>query len=223
MEVAEGIAGRTARLQPGTRLGTKAELQEEWGVSAATLNEALRLLQARGSIRLRSGPSGGVFVAAPDPLVRIGQALVSANSHPTAIVDAVALRDALDPITVLEAARYRTDEDVRALRVQLGRLHQALSDDTAFVLEIWELHRMIVRLGRNEMLREISLGLLEIIATETHHVVVDSKPLAQREARLQVHEKLVDAIESGDPQQCAAVSEAHRLEGHGLGVSPSSR
>jgi DNA-binding FadR family transcriptional regulator len=222
LDIAERIAELITDLEPGTRLGTKTELREKWGVAAATLNEALRLLQSRGAIRLRTGPNGGVFVATPDPLVRIGQALVSAHGNATSIVDAVALRDVLDPLTVLEAARYRTAADVRELRAQLERMRDALPDDTAFVQEIWELHRVIARIGRNEMLREISLGLLEILASQTDFVVAGSKSRAQKEARLAVHERLVDAIESGDLSRCAKASQDHSLAEHSAAEADES-
>lgn len=211
-ELADQIAAMTATAEPDTHLGTKAQLRAQWGVAAATLNEALRLLQARGVVRLRTGPSGGVFVATPEPLVRIGQALVSAHGNPTSIVDAVALRDALDPLTVLEASRYRTTNDIRTLREQLDRMNEAIPDDTAFALEIWEFHRMIVRIGRNEMLREISLGLLEILASNTQIVVPGSKTPEMKLRRVLVHEQLVDAIESGDPARCSAASRNHTLD-----------
>jgi DNA-binding FadR family transcriptional regulator len=87
----------------------------------------------------------------------------------------------------------------------------AIDDDTEFALEIWRLHRMIAGLVRNEILRAISLGLLEILTSNTRFVVAGSKSVADKECRVRVHEELVDAIASGDPDRCAEASRAHAL------------
>src|SRR5699024_11192242 len=110
------IAARCAQSPPGTRLGTKRELQVECGVAAATLNEALRMLQSQGHITMKTGPNGGVFTAQPDPLVSIGQALVRVRGEAVTVADALPLRDALDPLTVLEAGRHRSPDDLVALK-----------------------------------------------------------------------------------------------------------
>lgn len=180
-------------------------------MAAATVNEILRLLQARGAVSLRTGPNGGVFVAEPSPLVRVGQALIAANGNPTAVADAVALRDVIEPLTVLEASRHRTMDDVSSLRDQVERIRDAVDDDTTFAREIWRLHRIIAGIGRNEMLQAISIGLLEIVVNNTRFVVQGSKSSGDREHRIHVHERLVDAIESGDPRLCEQASREHSL------------
>src|SRR4051794_13656872 len=53
----------TQDLVPGDRIGTEAELADEFGVSRPTLREALRLLSASHLIRVGRGRMGGVFVA----------------------------------------------------------------------------------------------------------------------------------------------------------------
>ena len=199
-------------MQPGDRLGTKEELRLQVGVAAATINEAIRLLQARRSITLRTGPNGGVFVATPDPLVRISDALIAVQGRPERVVDAVALRAVLDPLTVVEASRFRTAKDVRELRAHVQRMREAIDDDLLFARTNWALHERIAVIGKNEILKNIALGLLEIISTHTVDVVPGSKSMAQKAERIRVHEALVDAIESGDAQQCHDASVAHSIE-----------
>ena len=91
--------GRLAEsAEPGAHLGTKQELQERCGVSKGTFNEALRLLQARGLITVRSGPGGGLFAAEPTPAVRIGNAILSLDRTETSLDDAIRIRSALDSV-----------------------------------------------------------------------------------------------------------------------------
>ena len=46
-------------LPAGTRLGTKSELREEFGVASTTVNEALRLLETRGLVGRSAVPAAG--------------------------------------------------------------------------------------------------------------------------------------------------------------------
>jgi DNA-binding GntR family transcriptional regulator len=59
--LARTIEARIAHegLPAGTRLGTKSELREEFGVASTTVNEALRLLETRGLVRTKRGPAAG--------------------------------------------------------------------------------------------------------------------------------------------------------------------
>ena len=52
-----------AELSPGDRLQSERELAEQFGVSRITVRDALRVLEARGLIRVKVGAMGGAFVA----------------------------------------------------------------------------------------------------------------------------------------------------------------
>jgi DNA-binding FadR family transcriptional regulator len=211
-DVADRLLVTIEKMQPGDRLGTKDELRIQAGVAAGTMNEAIRLLQSRHVISLRTGPRGGVFVASPDPLVRISDALISVRGKPETVMDAVALRVVLDPLSVVEAGRYRTAKDVRALRAQVQRMRDVMDDDLLFARSNWALHEMIIGIGKNEILKNVALGLLEIISSNTVNVVPGSKPITQKQERVRVHEALVDAIEAGDEEACRQASLEHSLE-----------
>ncbi|MCK0114220.1 FCD domain-containing protein [Ornithinimicrobium sp. F0845] len=208
-EVAQRIALRCAELPPNTRLGTKRDLQEESGVAAATLNEALRMLQAQGLVALKTGPNGGVFTTEPDPLISIGQALVRVRGS-AKVAEVLPLRDALDPLTVLEAAKHRSAADLRLLKSRIAHMKEVIDDDTAFARAVWDFHRAICGIGHNEILKSVSLGLLEVIVQGTDVVV--TKTMEQKLHRVALHQALCDAIESRDPEQCASASHAHRVE-----------
>ena len=73
--VAKRIEGRIAEqsLPSGHKLGTKESLRREYDVAAATFSEAVRLLVSRGTVSVRPGVKGGIFVASPPALVRLGR------------------------------------------------------------------------------------------------------------------------------------------------------
>jgi DNA-binding FadR family transcriptional regulator len=67
-EVVEQVrAAITSRsIEAGERLPSERELAEQFGVSRATLREALRALEALGLLEIRLGARGGAFATSPD-------------------------------------------------------------------------------------------------------------------------------------------------------------
>ncbi|MFZ0134687.1 MAG: GntR family transcriptional regulator, partial [Desulfobacterales bacterium] len=54
------------KLKPGDRLPSEKELSTEFGVSKASLREALRALESLGMLEVKQGMSGGAFVKEVD-------------------------------------------------------------------------------------------------------------------------------------------------------------
>lgn len=221
---AQGIASRAddavaylsalaAEKNPGERLGTKGELQAASGVSKGTFNEALRLLAHRGTIRLRSGPGGGLFVSEPTPMARLGHSILTLDSDASNVGDAVRIRDALDPLLVADAVRHSSVADVEDLRACLGAMEAAVRgrDATGFLKANWALHRRIARITPNELLRSIYLNLLTLI--DEHTLSVQGSRESSLDDyiadRLALHSDIVDAIDARDAARAATLMERH--------------
>ncbi|WP_329410411.1 FCD domain-containing protein [Nocardia vinacea] len=211
----EVIALFAERASAGEHLGTKVELQRRCGVAKSTFNEALRILQARGVITVRSGPGGGVFAAAPNPLVRLGNSLLSLDAAAADVADAIRIRDALDPLLVDDALEHCSPRDISEMRTTLSTMRRAANDDrpTDFIRANWALHAAIARVSPSTLLRSIYLSLLEVI--ESHTMAVQpttehSLPEYVTE-RLLLHEELVDAIAAGDRTRAQQLINQHRI------------
>jgi GntR family transcriptional repressor for pyruvate dehydrogenase complex len=50
-------------MEVGTLITTKEDLRRRFEVSAATMNEAIRIMESRGIIKMRPGVKGGIFIA----------------------------------------------------------------------------------------------------------------------------------------------------------------
>lgn len=104
----------------GDRLVSEAELGQRFEVGRSTVREALRILAAEGLVLTARGPTGGTFVASPDPLLVTSQftdqiSLLSGSA-------AVTTNDLLETRAIIETEAARlaalrcTDEDVKELR-----------------------------------------------------------------------------------------------------------
>src|SRR5690242_16911820 len=133
------------RLSPGDRIGTKDDLRHRFGVAVATVNEAVRLLETRGLIEARPGPGGGVFVAASSVRAALRRGSLEAAWGAARIDDCIAVRNGLEPLVCLEAARSRTAEDVRDLRALVAEMERHTDDAAAYFKCNWALHRCIAR------------------------------------------------------------------------------
>lgn len=189
---------REGALRPGDPVGTLKSLQTETGFAYSTVSEAIRLLRDRGVLEIRPGRGGGLFVAKSGPVVRMRHTLLSVpdSDQPAAIADAVELRDHLEELIDLAAARHRTERDLVELRSLLGVMAAASSWD-AFIHANWSLHERIAGICPNEMARAVYVGTLgHLNATSPRFDDGDAE--VYRGHRLQIHADLIDAIASGD-------------------------
>src|SRR5690606_38933777 len=67
---------REERLAPGTLVGTREQLKAALDVAPSTIEEAIRLLTARGLVSTRTGPGGGVFVTEASVMVQLGRTIM---------------------------------------------------------------------------------------------------------------------------------------------------
>ena len=157
------------KLQRGDALPPERELAERFGVSRATVREALRVLQLWGLIETRRG--GGNYVSLPS-LEHIVAPLSTILQHNRALQDELLdARLVFEPSVCWLAAQRRTAEDLAAIeaiierqarRVEQGEL--AVEEDSAFHLALAEAthNRVIPRLIQtiNDLLLESRLRSL---------------------------------------------------------------
>lgn len=218
-EAAAQILGQIARrAEPGARLGTKEELRKECEVSVGTFNEALKIAQNRGVVALRPGPGGGIFSQAPSAIVRLGNLMLALDRDEQTVAESVHVRNALDVLLMDDAVAYRSEKDLAKLRQEIHNMREAVQaqDPTNFMKANWHLHAVIANISPNSILQNFYLGLLEII--EQHTLTVQptrEQPLQSYiEYRLDLHEKMVDAIEAQDLALAQKLVEEHNTESY---------
>jgi GntR family transcriptional repressor for pyruvate dehydrogenase complex len=107
-------------LPDGSRLPAERDLAERYGVSGATVREAVRALTAMGLVSVRHG-SGSFVTASADRMiaVSIASAIQLKNVGAAEVLD---LLGALNAHAVEAAARNASDEEIASLRTAAEKL-----------------------------------------------------------------------------------------------------
>ncbi|WP_201276574.1 FadR/GntR family transcriptional regulator [Marisediminicola senii] len=201
-------------LTRGDALGTLEHWRAESGFARATVSEAVRILVDRGAVEIRPGRGGGIFVAEVGPVVRLRHTLLSVHGEASTVADAIAIREALEPLLVEDATRHRSARQLRGLTRALEALAAARGDRDEFLRANWELHVAIAGITPNEMLSAVYLTMLGIINERSESAT--GQPGEDEAAyighRIAVHRELVAAIAEGDVQRARLAVLAHAAE-----------
>lgn len=213
---AESLAARMEEqilregMAPGDWAGTLDEVRAQTGMARATVSEAVRILRDRGILEIRPGRGGGLFIAAPNPVVRLRDTLLTVRDAPASVLDAIALREALEELISRDAARHRTQSDISDLERLLLVLQRSLKNPDAFMRANWALHERIADITPNLMASAVYKGTLGYLSSSSTAFGTDD-PAAERhwKGRYRVHEVLIRAIFEGDEKAAAEAARRH--------------
>ena len=140
-------------LKPGDKLGSEKELIGQFGVSKATLREALRVLEAMGLIEIRKGLSGGVFIAEVDMKTTINSSVNFLHFKSVSIKDITMLRLFVEPFIVRIAIRNITEDDISKLRAMIeNESGESINNAEGEIKKGISFHRYLARLTHNPIL-----------------------------------------------------------------------
>ncbi|MFF4732761.1 FadR/GntR family transcriptional regulator [Streptomyces mirabilis] len=205
--LADALEDRVRELSPGSAIGTIEEVRQESGLARATVSEAIRLLRDRGVLEIRPGRGGGLFVADQSPVVRLRHTLLSVAGEPDTVADAIELRNHLEELVAVGAARCAGAGDIPPLRACLDDMAAAPDWDGPMRAN-WALHERIARLCPNAMARAVYIGTLGHLTSSTARAA-DRDADAYRARRLRIHADLVEAIAAGDEDAVRAAVARH--------------
>lgn len=202
------------RLGVGVPLGTKSELAKRHDVAPGTLNEALRMLQARGVVNLRPGPNGGAFVALAPRQVQLRDGFLAVDGDPEQLEHCIAVRDELETLVTIEAALACRAADRKRLAKALAAIEEA-QEFWGRTQAVWQLHREIAATGRNKVLTAVYVGLVDTIERLLIEMRRgDSPGLTPRVDSTELHRELVQAITDRDVERARSVAHRHTPLSH---------
>lgn len=139
----------SGRFKPGDKVASEKELISDFGVSKATLREALRVLEGMGLVEIKKGIAGGVFIAEVDMKTTIHGIINFLHFRTVSIKDITMIRYLLEPPVVQIAASRIQPEDIVKLESMIVE-HPAVPD-TIVSREIG-FHRYLARMTENPIL-----------------------------------------------------------------------
>ncbi|NWG02237.1 MAG: FadR family transcriptional regulator [Syntrophaceae bacterium] len=139
----------SGQFKPGDRVASEKELMSEFGVSKATLREALRVLEGMGLIEIKKGIAGGVFIAEVDMKTTIHGIINFLHFKTVSIRDITMIRYLLEPPVAQIAARRIQPEDIVKLE---NIITETPANLPAIVSREIGFHRYLARMTENPIL-----------------------------------------------------------------------
>jgi DNA-binding FadR family transcriptional regulator len=185
-------------LSRGERLPNENTLAREFGVSRATVREALRLLAAQNLIRTAKGAGGGSYVTLPsvDHISEFLNASINllTEAQDVSLEEFLEARELLEVPAVRLAAGRRSEGDLELLRAAIPSEPLKLGTQEQFVYNK-EFHSVIIEACGNTLLAIAAQPVFTILQTN-----LARSTLGRRFHRAinEHHRAIIAAIADGD-------------------------
>jgi DNA-binding FadR family transcriptional regulator len=208
-QIQEAITAGT--LASGSLLPAERELKEQFGVSRGTLREALRVLEQKGLIKIRTGVSGGSVVRETNSDNLSDHLGLLIRSCAVSLKDLAEFREEVEGGVAALAAQRAGNEDLVKLDKLLAEAKAHLTRGNAgwddFIRTDEQMHLTLARMSGNLLFQTV----LESLYVNIHTYYVKYLPV--NEVLLQ--ENLADlcaivaAITAHDAGQARSIAQSH--------------
>ncbi|MGK9269533.1 FCD domain-containing protein [Williamsia muralis] len=188
----------------GQRLPTEKEMVAEHGVARTTVREALRLLESRDLVTIKSGIGGGPVAKRPE-LESLGNTMkLFLQINGANISDVIDVRLMMEPIVARQAAANVTDDQLETMQLALDRMREDPGDYANFQENNAVFQRGVYEAAGNPALRIVmeTLWLLVRDAEPSEH------PMATRLAAVEMQQDVLDAMRERDQDASATAMSA---------------
>ena len=205
-QIKEMIVDRN--LEPGAKLPSERELVTSFGISRASIREALRMLEIMGLAEVK--PGKGVYVKAltGDLFMPLSSLL---SSHRETLNHHFEARLLLEPAAAALAAKRASNNDIKRLKKITKIFKENLKKDNLIELiraDI-EFHRLIANATNNETI-EVLMNTITRYNFEGWKMSLRTK---ERPANTVIeHGKILEAIASGDEKKAKSAMRSHLKE-----------
>nr|WP_179342442.1 GntR family transcriptional regulator [Streptomyces sp. alain-838] len=218
------VAGRIrelillGELKDDERLPPLDGLLNQFGVSAPTMREALRILEAEGLIKVQRGSIGGAIVRRPTPQTAAYTLALVLRSQGTDKGDVVEALSLLEPLCATLCARLsnRKSTVVRELR-KINAASRALldGDELAFNETMTRFHTTLVQRCGSDTLKLLTGALGSVCMADVRTWARSTSAhghyptAAERLPSIEVHERITDLIYAGKDTEVGREMTAH--------------
>jgi DNA-binding FadR family transcriptional regulator len=203
-QIVEAI--KAGDLQIGERLPSERTLSMQMQISRPTLRQAIRVLSEAGIVEVTPGPGGGMVVRSDN----IPPDLIDSNGHVDLRIGQVAnvleARRLIEPNVAQLAASRATDADIDSMQRIIELQRATLGEENRFLELDLRFHLAMARATHNEtvvslvrpMLRQLEIARRRMLQAE-----------GDAERTLEIHERTLAAIVSGDAVEIERVMDEH--------------
>lgn len=199
----------SGQLAVGDRLPNETALAKEFGVSRATVREALRILSAQRLILTAKGAGGGTYVSSPglDFISEFLHANINllTEMHHISLEELLEAREHLEVFAARLAAERRTEADLDRLRESVPSIHEAMGKQERFGFNI-NFHSIMMEVSGNGLLYVSALPLFSVLQTNLARSELTDK--WHRDVSRH-HAEIADAIEAGDGEAAGELVRSH--------------
>lgn len=202
-QLREAILSEAVEL--GGKLPSETELASIFGVSRATVREALRFLAAEGLVSTTQGVNGGNFVAKPSTdrvLAHFNTSLnLLSRSMGVTLTEYMEVRDFLEVQACGLACERHSPDDVERLLATVAPGEGPARPDFSR-----DFHSSLIEICHNKLLSVAADSVFRVLQTKLNHSAVD--PSSQREVTRQ-HRAIADAVANRDAPAAMELMREH--------------
>lgn len=205
--VAREIIRDAAQLPVGTALPGEAPMLARYGVSRASLREALRLLELQGLIMMKPGPGGGPILLGANP-ESLGR-MQSLHFHLLGAKygDVNDARLLLEPPLARMVAERSDREALQPLEAFLVvEPGIEVENDPDYAANAQGFHRVVASLAGNPVLALVASALQEITLSRVRNAVLEG---ADRQRAIDDHRQIALAILEGNGPKAELLMNDH--------------
>jgi DNA-binding FadR family transcriptional regulator len=161
---------RETPLKPGDPLPSEMELRARFGVSRATVREALRLLESQQLVRIARGATGGARYCLPDIAMVAEHTGIYLEAHGATQHDFTEARLDLEPCMIGFIAEHAESSQIARLSESVAAQKSVGTDIVRFSREHERFYAILAELCPNKTLSMFLLIFRELIAAQTNLV-----------------------------------------------------
>lgn len=199
------------KIRPGQQLPAERELKDQFGVSRGTLREALRVLEQKGLIQIKTGVAGGAIVKGVTT-EQISENLgLLIRYRKVSLQNLAEFREALEGLVAGMAAERATAKDIDRLRELLNeaRRHVERGPDhwDDFIRVDEQIHLELSLITDNILY----ITVLQTVYHNIHTYYESYLPLDENIVRENYDDLLniIDAVDRRNPQRAREMAQDH--------------
>ena len=215
-QIQEAIIAGT--LKPGRQLPAERELKEQFGISRGTLREALRVLEQKGLIEIRTGVAGGSIIREVNSEKLSEDLGLLIRNRAVSLRDLAQFREGMEGGVAALAAQRAGEKELAELQELLaeaqGHLKEGRKGWDAFVRTDEQIHMALARMSGNPLFITVLTSVYHNIHTYYENYLPWSKALLLENYNDLC--EIVTAVSSADTERAreAALGHVRRFNAH---------